>query len=100
MATPSVFIDTRSQITCGTFSGKDEDWPAWCIKFEAYCDLVGFGAQMETAAGFAGPLPLSIFGPGSTDIARALFALLISKCQGKALGLIMLGERHNGLEAW
>ncbi len=67
--TANPFVDTRSQIMCGVSSGRDEDWPAWCIKFEAYCELIGFGTRMETAAGFAGPLPMSSLGHSSLDIA-------------------------------
>ena len=96
----NLFVDTRGQFSVSTFSGKDDDWPAWCVKFESYCELVGLGAQMEEAVVYSGSLSLAALGTRANDTARVVFALLISKTEGKALGLVMLSEKHNGLEAW
>ena len=96
----SLFVDTKGQFSCQTFSGKDEDWPAWCIKFESYCELLGLGTQMEEAAEFVGSLHLGGFGQTANSTARVVYALLIAKTEGKALALVMLSEKHNGLEAW
>ena len=35
-----------------------------------------------------------------TDTARALFSLLVAKCEGKAFGIVQLCPKGNGLEAW
>ena len=72
----------------------------WCVKFEAYSEFVGFGVHMEATATHNGVLTLAEFGQQATDVARALYALLISKCEAKALDIVLLGEKHNGLDAW
>ena len=95
-----LFVDTRGQFACHTFSGKDEDWPAWCIKFESYLELVGLSTQLEEAAEFVGSLHFGGLGQTANSTARVVYALLIAKTEGKALGLVMLSEKHNGLEAW
>ena len=35
-----------------------------------------------------------------TETARALFSLLVAKCEGKAFGIVQLCPKGNGLEAW
>ena len=95
----NLLVDTRGQFSCGTFSRKDEDWPSWCVKFESYCELVGLGVQMEESVEYVGSLSLAALGATANSTARVLYALLISKTEGKALGVVMLSEKHNGLEA-
>ena len=50
----STFLDqTRDPQSLGKptgFSGKDEDWQTWSIKFESWCGLQGLEASMEAAA--------------------------------------------------
>ena len=96
----ALFDDTRGQFACHTFSGKDEDWPAWCTKFESYLELVGHSTQMKEAAEFVGSLHLGGLGQTANSTARVAYALLRARTEGKALGLVMLSEKHNGLEAW
>ena len=36
-------LDPTSEIRVGNFSGENDKWPSWCLKFESYCDLVDWG---------------------------------------------------------
>ena len=36
-------IDTTHDVTVGNFNGDHDKWPAWRLKFEAFCDLHGWG---------------------------------------------------------
>ena len=85
MATANPFIDTRGEIKCANFDGRDENRPQWVVKFESYTELTGVGIEMENAATYTGSLALNTFGVRFTQVARALYAVLVSKCEGKAL---------------
>ncbi len=89
MATANLVVDMKSEVKCGGFSGKHEDWPVWSVKFEAYTELVGLGSHIAIAASHVGVMTLSTLGQTANDIARALYALLISKCDGKVHWLVV-----------
>ena len=81
------------------FSGKDEDWVEWCMKFEGYCSLLGWDDFMDQAARHPTEIPNAECGPSALRVTRQLCGLLINKCEGKALSIICLCERHAGLDA-
>ena len=35
-------IDTRREFKLVPYSGDDEQWPQWVLKFEAWSELVGW----------------------------------------------------------
>ena len=37
-------LDPTSEIRVGNFSGENDKWPSWCLKFESYCDLVDWAS--------------------------------------------------------
>ena len=39
-------IDTRGEFKLVPYSGDDEHWPQWVLKFEAWSELVGWGRQL------------------------------------------------------
>ena len=43
-------IDTRGEFKLVPYSGDDEHWPQWVLKFEAWSELVGWGRQLDAAA--------------------------------------------------
>ena len=49
-------IDTRGEFKHVSYSGDDEHWPQWVLKFEAWSELVGWGRQLDAAA--ASTLPI------------------------------------------
>ena len=43
-------IDTRGEFKLVPYSGDDEQWPQWVLKFEAWSELVGWGRQLDAAS--------------------------------------------------
>ena len=70
------------------------------MKFEAYADLANMGAHLDVAAGQTSFIKHD--GPDANSVTpcRTVHALLITKCEGKALSLVSLVPRRFGLEAW
>ena len=70
------------------------------MKFEAYADF----ANMVTHLDFAAEQSLFVRRDGLDDnsllISKAVHALLITKCEGKARSLVSPAPRRHGFEAW
>ena len=97
MAAP--VIDTRGEFKLVPFSGDDEHWSQWVLKFEAWSELVGWGQQLDAAA--ASTLPIVNTTPETEvqTISRQLYAIFVVKLEGKALGIVQ-PVKGEGLEAW
>ena len=93
-------LDTRGDVKVPNFSGLDTDWDSWKVKFEAYCDLVGLGDYMESAEQCPDPVENSAMLEHAEKASKALHALLVCKCDGKALSIVTLQPRRHGMEAW
>ena len=93
-------VDTRGEFKVGSFDGKDEHWVHWSLKFEAFTSLLGWEDAMSTAAMHGTEVSLQGVEQLVTETARALFSLLVAKCEGKAFGIVQLCPKGNGLEAW
>ena len=72
----------------------------WSLKFEAFTSLLGWDDAMTTAAMHGTEVSLQGVEQAVTETARALFSLLVAKCEGKAFGIVQLCPKGNGLEAW
>ena len=42
-------LDAKVDFKLGTFSGRDEDWFIWAMRFEAYTALLGWNDVLEQA---------------------------------------------------
>ena len=93
-------IDRMGEFKVGSFDGKDEHWVHWSLKFEAFTSLLGWEDAMSTAAMHGTEVSLQGVEQLVTETARALFSLLVAKCEGKAFGIVQLCPKGNGLEAW
>ena len=93
-------LDTRHEMKVGKFSGRDEEWANWALKFEAYTGLLGYEQVMATACDHPGELDYATFSGESQVTAKELWFLLISYTEGKALSIVRVAGRFNGLEAW
>ena len=82
------FVDTRVDSKVGTFSGEDREWGLWSLKFESHAGLLGWDASMALAAQQVVVLSNDEFGPQHAACSKALWHLLISKCEGRAFGII------------
>ena len=93
-------IDTRGEFKLVPYSGDDEHWPQWVLKFEAWSELVGWGRQLDAAAASTLPIVSTTLEAEVQTISRQLYAILVVKLEGKALGIVQLVGKREGLEAW
>ena len=70
------------------------------MKFEAYADLVNMGTHLDVAAEQSSFIRHDGLDDNSLLISKTVSALLITKCEGKALSLVSLVSRRHGFEAW
>ena len=82
------------------FDGTDAGWESWRVKFQAYADLADIGAHLEVAAEQTSFIKHEGLDAHILLVSRAVYALLITKCEGKPLSLVCLVPRRFGLEAW
>ena len=93
-------IDTRGEFKLAPYSGDDENWPQWVLKFEAWSELVGWRRQLNAAAASTLPIVNPTFEAEVQTILRQLYAILVVKLEGKALGIVQLVNKGEGMEAW
>ena len=93
-------VDTRGDFKVPEFTGRNEDWPTWCVRFEAYAELAGWYDRLEIAGKETQFISLATASDENLAVARALYSILLSKVDGKAFALVALVPRGNGLEAW
>ena len=93
-------IDTRREVKLVPFFGDDEHWPQRALKFEARSELVGWGRQLDAAAATTLPIVNTTLETEVQTISRQLYAILVVKLEGKALGILQLVNKGEGLEAW
>ena len=93
-------IDTRGEFKPVPYSGDDEHWPQWVLKFEAWSELVGWRRQLDAAAASTLPIVNTTLEVEVQTISRQLYAILMVKLDGKALGIVQLVGKGGGLEAW
>ena len=82
------------------YSVDDEHWPQRVLKFEAWSELVGWGRQLDAAAASTLPIVNTTLETEVQTISRQLYAILVVKLEGKALGIVQLVNKGEGLEAW
>ena len=93
-------IDTRGEFKLIPYSGDDEQWPQWVLKFEAWSEFVGWGQHLDNASQSTHPIVNSTLQVEVQSISRQLYAILVVKLEGKALGIVHLVTKGEGLEAW
>ena len=93
-------IDTRGEFKLVPYSGDDEHWPQWVLKFKAWSELVGWGRQLDAASQSTRPIANTTLEADVQTISRQLYAIFVVKLEGKALGIVQLLNKGEGLEAW
>ena len=93
-------IDTRGEFKLIPYSGDDEQWPQWVLKFEAWSELVGWGQNLDVASQSTHPIANSTPQVEAQPISRQPYAIPVVKLEGKALGIVQLVAKGEGLEAW
>ena len=67
---------------------------------EAWIELVGWGRQLDAAAASTLPIINTTLKREVQTMSRQLYAILVVKIEGKALGIVQLVKKGEGLEAW
>ena len=93
-------VDTPGEFKLVQYSGDDEHWTQWVLKFEAWSELFGWGRQLDAAAASTLPIVNTTLETEVQTISRQLCAILVVKLEGKALGIVQLVNKGKGLEAW
>ena len=70
------------------------------MKFESYADLANMGSHLDVAAEQTSFITHDGLDANSVTISKKVHALLITKCDGKALSLVSLVHRSVGFDAW
>ena len=94
------YVDTKLDLRTPSFDGSDVHWEPWALKLEAYCELVGLAAAMEVAAEHDAPVQMADMSDDNKKITKSLYALLVSKTDGRSFALVSLVPGKSGLEAW
>ena len=94
--------DTRGVAKPQVFDGGEGSWPAWCFVFESYPLLLSkdLARDVDKAADLEEEPYLHETADSAVELARVLYAILVSVVQSKALSIMMNVEKGNGLQAW
>ena len=62
-----------------TFSGRNEDWPMWTARFEAYAELVEWSGILDVAAAQVGLISMTGTQPETDRSGTVIYAVLLTK---------------------
>ena len=68
-------IDTRREFKLVPYSGDDEQWPQWVLKFKAWSELVGWGRHLDVASQSTQPIANTTLKAEVQTISRQLYAI-------------------------
>ena len=93
-------LDTRGVAKPQVFDGSESNWPAWCFVFESYALLLSkdLAKHMDKAADLEDEPFLHEMADSAIELARVLYAILVSVVQNKGLSILMNTEKGNGLQ--
>ena len=94
------FLDTRNTTGTPNFNRSYANWESWRVKFEAYADLANKGTHLNAAAEQSSFIRHDDLDDNSLLISQTVRALLITKCEGKALSLVSLAPQRHGFEGF
>ena len=82
------------------FSGRDGDWPVWSARFEAHAELAGWTGVLEVVEAQTAPISMVGASPEKIRLDKNIYAVLLTKTEGKAFSIVLLTARRAGAEAW
>ena len=100
----SQLFDWKQLVRPPIFSGRDQDFESWKLKFVISMSLLNFDAALQMAALCKDEVPYNTLRPEYKIQTKYVYSILANTCQGRALNIVRLcitptGEFH-GLEAW
>ena len=78
----------------------DDQWPQWVLKFEAWSEVVGWGRQLDAASQSAHPILNTTLEQEVQTIPNNCTQSSWRNFDGKALGIVQVVGKGEGLEAW
>ena len=82
------------------FSGRNDDWPVWSARFGAYAELAGLSGVLEVAEAQTAPISMVGASLEAIRLGKTIYAVLLTKTQGKAFSIVHLTARGAGAEPW
>ena len=82
------------------FSGRNDDWPVWSARFGAYAELAGWTGVLEVAQAQTGPISMVGASLEAIRLGKIIYAVWLTKTEGKAFSIVHLTARGAGAEAW
>ena len=108
MVQVAALIDTRTVGKLSEFSGSAESWSDWSFKATAWFALLNPPLPQDTTVSDllerARSAPQDIrreqMDPETRSFSEVVYNVLVQVVKGKALGIVRMTPRLNGLEAW
>ena len=85
------------------FSGREDEWHDWSLKFGAIASTLSDHASVWMSGALQHTTEITLDQPDEASasariFARQMFTLLIHLCEGRALAIVRRAPDHNGLE--
>ena len=93
-------VGADSKVTLPVFSGRDDDWPVWSARFGAYAELADWTAVLEVSEAQTAPITMVGASPDALQLGKIIYAVLLTKTEGKAFSIVYLTGKGAGAEAW
>ena len=83
-----------------TFSGPNEDWPIWTVRFEACAALAGRSGFLDVAATQVGTISMTRAQPEAIRRGKIIYAVLLTKTEGSNALDVLQRDWQRGCEKW
>ena len=93
----SRLVDLRGIARPPTFSGMPEDWGEFRFRFEAVAGLLNLDTMLQR---IAAQQQNAFLTPSERAQSKLTYNMLVQLVHGKALALLRLVRRHDGVAAW
>ena len=95
-----MLLDSRGFTKPPRLDGRQLHWAAWAFRVESFASLCGWYDYMDQARQATALLDFSALVGNAAEVAKSLYHFLVQTVDGRAVELIHLVQRGNGLEAW
>ncbi len=95
----ATLLDSRGFTKPPRFDGRQEHWAAWAFRVESFASLCDSYDYMDQARQASLTIDSTSCVGDAVEVAKSLYHFLVQTVDGRALQLIHLVQRGNGLEA-
>ena len=85
------------------FSGREDEWHNWSLKFCAIAATLSDHASVRMSGALQHSTEITLDQPHEASarmFARQMYTVLIHLCEGRALAIVRGAPDHNGLKEW